>query len=138
MEVKILLLGSGASGKSTVAKQMKLLYLDGFTEKEASIFTDIIFFNIIRNMKILVVQADKFGLSLEPNNKVPAEELKNMTIQLSDVELTTERGNGIASLWRDDGIQKVRLFGTFFSTFFGTSYFFHRVDNWSERRVSAG
>ena len=117
MEVKILLLGSGASGKSTVAKQMKLLYLDGFTEKEASIFTDIIFFNIIRNMKILVVQADKFGLSLEPNNKVPAEELKNMTIQLSDVELTTERGNGIASLWRDDGIQKVRLFGTFFSTF---------------------
>ncbi len=34
-EVKILLLGSGASGKSTVAKQMKLLYLDGFSEKEA-------------------------------------------------------------------------------------------------------
>ena len=58
-EVKILLLGSGASGKSTVAKQMKLLYLNGFTDKEASIFTDIIFFNIIRNMKILVVQADK-------------------------------------------------------------------------------
>ncbi len=34
-EVKILLLGSGASGKSTVAKQMKLLYLDGFSDKEA-------------------------------------------------------------------------------------------------------
>jgi guanine nucleotide-binding protein G(i) subunit alpha len=89
-EVKILLLGSGASGKSTVAKQMKLLYLDGFSDKEASIFTDIIFFNIIKNMKTLVMQAEKFGFVLEPHNKGPAEELKNMTIQLSDVELTTE------------------------------------------------
>jgi guanine nucleotide-binding protein G(i) subunit alpha len=89
-EVKILLLGSGASGKSTVAKQMKLLYLDGFSDKEASIFTDIIFFNIIKNMKTLVMQAEKFGFVLEPQNKGPAEELKNMTIQLSDVELTTE------------------------------------------------
>ncbi len=55
-----------------------------------SIFTDIIFFNIIKNMKTLVMQADKFGFVLEPQNKGPAEELKNMTIQLSDVELTTE------------------------------------------------
>mmetsp|Transcript_58813 Transcript_58813/g.81594 ORF Transcript_58813/g.81594 Transcript_58813/m.81594 type:complete len:357 (+) Transcript_58813:122-1192(+) len=105
-EVKILLLGAGASGKSTIAKQMKLLYLDGFSEKEASIFTEIIFFNIIKNMKTLVVQADKFGYELEDKNKLAAEELKNMTIQLSDVELTTERGQGIAALWNDAGIQQ--------------------------------
>jgi len=33
-EVKLLLLGAGESGKSTVAKQMKLIYQQGFSEEE--------------------------------------------------------------------------------------------------------
>jgi hypothetical protein len=33
-ELKILLLGAGASGKSTIFKQMKILNMSGYTEKE--------------------------------------------------------------------------------------------------------
>ncbi len=33
-EVKVLLLGTGASGKSTIARQMKLLYMDGFSDRD--------------------------------------------------------------------------------------------------------
>jgi len=127
-EVKILLLGSGASGKSTIAKQMKLLYLDGFTDKEASIFTEIIFFNIIKNMKTLVVQADKFGYELKKENQVAAEELKNMTIQLSDVELTKERGDGIASLWQDPKIVETVDRRSEFQLDDSASYFFKNLD----------
>jgi len=105
-EVKVLLLGTGASGKSTIARQMKVMYMNGFTDKDTSIFTEIIFFNIIKNMKTLVVQAEKFGYDLAPGNRTAAEELKNMSMQLSDVELTSERGSGIAALWTDPGIQQ--------------------------------
>lgn len=127
-EVKILLLGSGASGKSTVAKQMKLLYLDGFSEKEASVFTDIIFFNIIKNMKTLVLQAEKFGYNLLPENKAVSDDLRNLTIQLSDVELTSERGNGIRSLWKDPGIQQTVDRAAEFQLDDSAAYFFDNLE----------
>ena len=33
-DVKVLLLGSGESGKSTIVKQMKILHSDGYTQDE--------------------------------------------------------------------------------------------------------
>lgn len=127
-EVKILLLGAGASGKSTIAKQMKLLYLEGFSDKEASIFTEIVFFNIIKNMKTLVQNSDKFGYVIDAANKETAEELKNMTIQLSDVELTAERGEGIAGLWNDKAIQDTLERASEFQLDDSASYFFKNLD----------
>lgn len=126
-EVKILLLGTGASGKSTIAKQMKLLFLKGFTPKEASIFTEIIFFNIIKNMKTLVMQADIFGNTLKSSNNKAANELKNMTIQLSDVELTKERGAGIASLWVDPAIVATAERANEFQLDDSAPYFFEEI-----------
>lgn len=46
-ELKLLLLGSGESGKSTVAKQMRLIFLNGFTEDEMQRFSPIIRMNLI-------------------------------------------------------------------------------------------
>ena len=51
-EIKILLLGIGESGKSTVAKQMKILYLNGFSEAERKQFVKAIHANILGSMKI--------------------------------------------------------------------------------------
>ena len=38
-QVKLLLLGSGEAGKSTFAKQMKILYMDGFAQQVFRIIT---------------------------------------------------------------------------------------------------
>src|SRR3989338_6730574 len=45
--VKLLLLGGGESGKSTFAKQMRLMFLEGFGEKTREEFRSIIFSNIL-------------------------------------------------------------------------------------------
>ncbi|KAG1090365.1 hypothetical protein G6F42_019715 [Rhizopus arrhizus] len=44
-EVKLLLLGAGESGKSTILKQMKLIHDGGFTPEEKETYKEIIFSN---------------------------------------------------------------------------------------------
>ena len=53
-EVKLLLLGAGESGKSTVAKQLKIIHQDGFTEEERASYKSIIYNNTVASMRVLV------------------------------------------------------------------------------------
>ncbi|ODQ78360.1 hypothetical protein BABINDRAFT_162601 [Babjeviella inositovora NRRL Y-12698] len=63
--VKLLLLGAGESGKSTVLKQMKLLHQGGFTHQERLQYAQVIWVDAIQAMKILIVQARKMRIPLE-------------------------------------------------------------------------
>jgi energy-coupling factor transporter ATP-binding protein EcfA2 len=60
-EVKLLLLGAGASGKSTVAKQMHILYLNGFGESELIEYKQQVATNMVNNMRALLLGARKLG-----------------------------------------------------------------------------
>lgn len=60
-EVKLLLLGAGASGKSTVAKQMHILYLNGFGESELIEYKQQVATNMVNNMRSLLLGARKLG-----------------------------------------------------------------------------
>lgn len=76
-EVKLLLLGdltltsgSGDSGKSTIAKQMKILHLNGFTENELLVYKPVVISNTLQSLKALIQAAQKFGLTFQGNNQV--------------------------------------------------------------------
>lgn len=67
-EIKILLLGTGESGKSTVLKQLKLLHHGGFTHEERLKYGQVIWADAIQSMKLLIIQARKFGIALDSDN----------------------------------------------------------------------
>ncbi|CCH44760.1 Guanine nucleotide-binding protein G(i) subunit alpha [Wickerhamomyces ciferrii] len=72
-EVKLLLLGAGESGKSTVLKQMKVLHQNGFTHQERQQYAQVIWADAIQSMRILILQARKMGIPLDsdqPNSKL--------------------------------------------------------------------
>ena len=50
-EIKMLLLGAGESGKSTILKQMKLIHHGGYNEQERDSYKEIIFSNTIQSMR---------------------------------------------------------------------------------------
>ena len=67
-QVKILLLGAGESGKSTILKQMRIIYSEGFRLDERKEVRQVIFSNMIVAFKIIAEEMRELGLEYENEN----------------------------------------------------------------------
>ncbi|KAJ3337303.1 Eukaryotic translation initiation factor 6 [Gonapodya sp. JEL0774] len=100
-EVKILLLGSGESGKSTIVKQMKILHQDGYSKAELQQFRATVHKNTIDSVVQLVCAVRKFELKFYlRENEIFAERVLVMAPD-PDFRLTPDVADGIDLLWRD-------------------------------------
>ncbi|KAK6076828.1 g protein alpha subunit [Seiridium cupressi] len=111
-EVKLLLLGAGESGKSTVLKQMKLIYAQGFSKNERLEWKPVVFSNVVQSMRLIFdVMNDQ---SIEFENK---DNEKNQAMILVDHEISPNENlpeeylEPIKTLWSDAGVQKAVLKG---------------------------
>lgn len=57
----ITIVGAGESGKSTIAKQLKIIHLNGFTPEEKQAAKSVIYSNIVTCVKSLVEAARLTG-----------------------------------------------------------------------------
>ncbi|KAJ7201996.1 guanine nucleotide binding protein, alpha subunit [Mycena haematopus] len=64
LQRKVLLLGSGDSGKSTILKQMRLIHRVPFSAAETESFRQLVFENLIRGMRYLLDALPDMGLEL--------------------------------------------------------------------------
>uniref|UniRef100_A0A915DYU3 Uncharacterized protein n=1 Tax=Ditylenchus dipsaci TaxID=166011 RepID=A0A915DYU3_9BILA len=53
-EVKLLLLGAGESGKSTIVKQMKIIHETGYSEEERKAYRPVVYSNTIQSMMAII------------------------------------------------------------------------------------
>jgi GTPase SAR1 family protein len=121
---KLLLLGAGESGKSTLFKQMITLYGKGFSESDRMSYLPIIANNIITAMKTLCKHSATHGAVSPANEKAKnfvENELKG------DEEMTGEIAGYIAALWQDEGIQSTYNNRTHFQLTDSAKYFFDKV-----------
>ena len=95
--VKLLLLGTGESGKSTFVKQMKIIHGDGYSIGELNNFISIIHGNL--------VAMDKLNITLHnPSNQVCASKIINCPTPVQYIP--AEIGEKMKLLWQDDGFQE--------------------------------
>lgn len=122
---KLLLLGAGESGKSTLFKQMITIYGKGYPESERKTFTSIIYNNIITSMKILCHQSEVYG-----EKKVAANEEKIHIEELDNADdINEEVADPIKILWNDPGIQATFKARAKFQFPDSAPYFFDRIDD---------
>ncbi|KAI3857267.1 hypothetical protein MKW92_032672 [Papaver armeniacum] len=111
---KLLLLGAGESGKSTIFKQIKLLFQTGFDDAELKSYTSVIFANVYQTIKILYDaskelaqnESDSAKYVLSPENEGIGEKLSEIGSRLDHPRLTKELANEIETLWKDSAIQE--------------------------------
>merc|ERR1739838_298156 len=109
-QIRILLLGTGESGKSTFLKQMKILHTEqGFTAQDKLKFRSVIYSNIVRNMKILSDAIDKLNIPLgAPEQNQNARQV--IATWSREVDLDPFTFNDyvphLIALWNDAGIQE--------------------------------
>ncbi|KAI8068438.1 G-alpha protein [Gongronella butleri] len=104
-EIKMLLLGAGESGKSTILKQMKLIHDGGFTDEERRSFKEVIFSNTMQSMRATVEGMDQLGLKFkQPDNEMN----KRLVLEAPDQveELAKELVDAIATLWDDEAVKE--------------------------------
>jgi GTPase SAR1 family protein len=124
-KVKLLLLGPGESGKSTIFKQMKLIYEKNYSESDRREFRSTISSNIISTMKLLCQQI----ILLDLMSKINAEKEFHFVSSLDEsLELNISIGNAIKILWEDPGIQAVWKRRNEFQVIESMQYFFNRID----------
>lgn len=64
-EVKLLLLGAGESGKSTVLKSMRIIHNIPFTASERESFRRLVFQNVVQGMRTLLDAMEEWGQQFE-------------------------------------------------------------------------
>lgn len=111
-EVKILLLGTGESGKSAFFKQMKSIHEKEpiYHEEELQRYKCSIYANILHSIKVLSISCLKKDLFQDPNNLENAKyiiqiaENDQSVLINADEVYTSEIHNKIKILWNDSQI----------------------------------
>ncbi|OQV11537.1 Guanine nucleotide-binding protein subunit alpha-11 [Hypsibius exemplaris] len=106
-ELKLLLLGTGESGKSTFIKQMRIIHGTGYTEEDRRHFIRLVFQNIFMAMQSMIRAMETLHISFQdPRNAENARLVKS--VDYENVS-TFERHFVVAvkQLWADSGVQEV-------------------------------
>ncbi|KAK0190316.1 heterotrimeric G-protein alpha subunit, GPA3-like protein [Armillaria mellea] len=107
-ECKILLLGSGESGKSTIVKQMKIIHQGGFTPEERDSYRGTIYKNVLDSAQAIALMMRKIGIQCaNESNQALADRILDYRIERADEVLSPDIANAIHLFCQDDAIPQL-------------------------------
>lgn len=125
---KILLLGTGESGKSTIIKQMRILYgRRKYEEADRLRFRELVYRNMLTAMRNIVDAMSRFDLELEDSTlEDKAYELQDLDI--GGVDSLKEWGDTLKRLWSDPGVQEAYRRRNEYQLSDSTGYYYKMID----------
>lgn len=106
-EVKLLLLGAGESGKSTVVKQMKIIHEHGYTPEECEQYRPVVYSNTVQSMIAILKAMESLAIPYENGDRqTDAKEVFAMASQSDEIRFTEDLVVRMKRLWADQGVQE--------------------------------
>lgn len=131
--VKLLLLGAGESGKSTLFKQMTIIHGKGYSEEKRKERTQVIFHNVITTAKMLIraTVALKDHPDVHEDCSIRSSDGLRAVMTIADCPSTANVDQKIAdaveALLREPGIQRVLEHKSLYQWPTSGGYFMERV-----------
>ncbi|KAJ3431329.1 guanine nucleotide-binding protein g(o) subunit alpha [Anaeramoeba flamelloides] len=123
---RVLLLGAGESGKSTVVKQCKNLFLNGFTKRDISKMKIGIYSNILQSIQSLIWIHTELNLQLQNEDlKTYIEEITELT---SLESFSQENYVKIKQLWEDPSFKMAYEKRSLYNCVDSAKHFLDRID----------
>ncbi|XP_066113143.1 guanine nucleotide-binding protein subunit alpha-14 [Saccopteryx bilineata] len=105
-ELKLLLLGTGESGKSTFIKQMRIIHGSGYSDEDRKGFTKLVYQNIFTAMQAMIKAMDTLRIQYVcEQNKENAQLIRDVEVDRVSA-LSWDQVQAIKQLWLDPGIQE--------------------------------
>ncbi|KAK3911936.1 G protein alpha q subunit [Frankliniella fusca] len=105
-ELKLLLLGTGESGKSTFIKQMRIIHGSGYSDEDKKGFIKLVYQNIFMAMQCMIRAMPLLKISFANGDNMDKAEL----VRSVDFETVTTFESpyveAIKDLWADPGVQE--------------------------------
>ncbi|KAN0063399.1 Guanine nucleotide-binding protein alpha-2 subunit [Thecaphora frezii] len=124
-EIKLLLLGAGESGKSTILKSMRIIHHIPFTAEERENFRRLVFVNLLSGMKAVLDAMEEWGGDFEqPDNSRFLSLFVTFPDIAEDEPFPQNYFEPLKMLWKDEGVQTVYKRGNEAAIPENLSYFF--------------
>lgn len=106
-DIKLLLLGAGESGKSTIVKQMKIIHEGGFTTEDNKQFKPVVYSNTIQSLVTIVRAMAVLHIDFEANDRESdAKLVLDVISRMEDTEpFSDDLLAAMKRLWADSGIR---------------------------------
>ncbi|XP_007499074.1 guanine nucleotide-binding protein subunit alpha-14 isoform X2 [Monodelphis domestica] len=105
-ELKLLLLGTGESGKSTFIKQMRIIHGSGYSDEDRKGFTKLVYQNIFTAMQAMIRAMETLHIQyISEQNKENAQMIREVEVDKVSM-LPRKQVEAIKKLWEDPGIQE--------------------------------
>jgi len=107
-DIKLLLLGAGESGKSTIVKQMKIIHDSGFTPEDFRQYKPVVYSNTIQSMVAILRAMQSLQISFrEMAREQDGKMVFDIVTRMEDTEPFSEEFLlAMKRLWTDEGVQQ--------------------------------
>ena len=104
-ELKLLLLGTGESGKSTFVKQMRIIHGTGFSNEDRYSFKNLIYQNTFMAVQSMIEAMDALYITYHNSKNIENAELVRST-DYQTITTLDPYVEAIGDLWADPGIRQ--------------------------------
>eukprot|EP00039_Didymoeca_costata_P019163 m.336477 g.336477 ORF g.336477 m.336477 type:complete len:365 (+) comp17864_c0_seq1:198-1292(+) len=135
-EFKLLLLGTGESGKSTVLKQMQIIYGGGFKDDKKQKYIVLVYRNILRSVKAMHKGAQEINITIRDSYVANFVQKLVGTRDEDFTDITPSDAQDFLKFWNDKDVQMLFKKRKDYYLPDSTGYFFSNLNRIGENGYS--